>query len=128
MKVEVYKEQELCHRIIGAAIDVHKHLGPGLLESSYEACLAYEFGLRGIAFQRQWHQPIQYKGVLLEEGFIADFLVDNRVIIELKSVEIILSVHESQLLSYLRLSRKEVGLLINFNVPVLKEGIRRKIL
>jgi GxxExxY protein len=128
MKVEVYKEQELCHRIIGAAIDVHKHLGPGLLESSYEACLAYEFGLRGIAFQRQWHKPIQYKGVLLEEGFIADFLVDNRVIIELKSVEIILSVHESQLLSYLRLSRKEVGLLINFNVPVLKEGIRRKIL
>jgi GxxExxY protein len=114
--------------IIGAAIEVHRHLGPGLLESAYENCLCHEFEVRGIPFESQVALPIDYKGLRLDCGYFMDLVVDNTVVLELKSVEYVLPVHEAQLLTYLRLSKKRVGLLINFNVPVLKNGITRRIL
>lgn len=123
-----YPERELTERIIGAAMAVHRVLGPGLLESAYETCLAREFKLEGILFARQIELPITYRGETLNCGYRLDLLVEEKVIVELKSVEKIMPIHEAQLLSYLRLSGKRVGLLINFNVPVLKHGICRKVL
>jgi len=119
---------DLTRDIIGAAIEVHKLLGPGLLESAYEECLAREFVLRGIRFERQKPAPVVYKDVKLECGYRMDFLVDGRVVVELKAVEALAPVHEAIVLTYLRLSGCRVGLLINFNVRLLTEGIRRFIL
>jgi GxxExxY protein len=116
---------ELTHRIIGAAIDIHRALGPGLLEAVYEECLAKEFVLRGIHFERQKPIPLVYKDLKLECGYRLDFLVDHRVVVELKSIESIAPIHDSVMLTYLRLSECHLGLLINFNVAVLKDGIRR---
>jgi GxxExxY protein len=124
----VYKSQELTQAIIGAAIEVHRVLGPGLLESAYEECLCHELELRGLRFRRQIELPVVYKGVRLDCGYRMDVIVEETVVIEIKAVERILEVHEAQLISYLRLSGKEVGLLINFHVPVLKDGILRRVL
>jgi len=115
----------LVHSIIGAAIEVHRELGPGLFESVYEQCLTFELGLRGLRAERQKTLPVRYKGLSIEHGYRPDLIVEDAVLVELKSVEALLPVHQSQLLSYLRLSRYEVGLLINFNVPLLKRRIRR---
>jgi GxxExxY protein len=114
--------------IIGAAIEVHRELGPGLLESAYEECLCREISLRGGSFQRQIEVPVRYKGVRLDCGYRVDLIVNDLVVVEIKSVEHLLPVHEAQLITYLRLLEKKVGLLINFNVPVLKRGIIRRIL
>jgi GxxExxY protein len=118
----------LTSAIIGAAIEVHKTLGPGLLESAYEECLAREFVLRTIPFERQKPLPVVYKDVKLECGYRLDFLVGNSVIVELKAIESIAPVHEAIVLTYLRLSGCRLGLLINFNVAILKDGIRRYVL
>jgi GxxExxY protein len=114
--------------IIGAAIEVHRALGPGLLESAYEECLCHELHLRGLAFERQVDLPVSYKGVLLACGYKIDLIVEHEVVLELKAIEAILPVHEAQLLTYLKLLGKHVGLLINFNMPVLTRGIRRLVL
>jgi GxxExxY protein len=111
--------------IIGAAIEVHRHLGPGLLESAYEECLCHELHLRGLSFERQVDLPVPYKGLHLGCGYKMDLIVEKEVVLELKAIETILPVHEAQLLTYLKLSGKHVGLLINFNTPVLTRGIRR---
>ena len=118
-------DNDLTHSVIGAAIEVHRLLGPGLLESAYEECLAREFVLRGIAFQRQKAAPVVYKDVKLECGYRMDFVVEGRIVVELKAVEALAPVHEAIVLTYLRLSGCKLGLLINFNVPVLKDGIRQ---
>ena len=114
--------------IIGAAIEVHRALGPGLLESAYEECLCHGLYLRGLAFQRQVDLPVPYKGLKLDCGYKMDVVVEDEVVLELKSIEKILPVHEAQLLTYLKLSGKRVGLLINFNVPLLTQGIIRRVL
>lgn len=119
---------QITSEIIGAAIEVHKHLGPGMLESSYEECLCYELSERGLNFERQKPIPVVYKEVKLECGYRADLIVENQVVVELKSVEGILPVHEAQILTYLKFAQKKIGLLINFNVTVLKNGIRRFVL
>lgn len=124
----MYLHQEVTERVIAAAIEVHKHLGPGLLESAYEECLCHELAQRGVPFRRQVQLPVSYKGVMLDCGYIMDLLVEDVVVVELKAVEQILPIHEAQLLTYLRLSGKRVGLLINFNVPLLKRGIVRRVL
>lgn len=118
-------DTEITEAIIGAAIEVHRHLGPGLLESIYEAALAYEIALRGLDVQRQKPVPLAYKELQFEEGYRLDLLVAGKVIVELKCVDTILPIHEAQLLSYLRLMGLKVGLLMNFKVPALKDGIRR---
>ena len=125
---ERYVHKELTERIIGAAIEVHRALGPGLLESVYEECLADEFQHSGIQFTRQLELPIEYKGRRLDAGYRLDFLIDNTVVVELKAVEKIMPIHEAQLLTYLRLAKKRVGLLMNFNVPRLRDGLLRRIL
>lgn len=114
--------------IIGAAIEVHRHLGPGLLESAYEECLCHELKLRGLDFKRQIDLPVIYKGLSLDCGYRIDLVVQDEVILELKSVEKLLPVHQAQLLTYMRLAGKKVGLLINFNVPLLTQGIIRRVL
>jgi GxxExxY protein len=119
------KDSEITHAIIGAAIEIHRKLGPGLLEAVYEECLAKEFDLRHIGYERQKPIPLIYKDLKLECGYRLDFLVANRVVVELKSIETIAPIHESVMLTYLRLSETPLGLLINFNVPILKDGIRR---
>jgi len=116
---------KLTGEIIGAAIEVHKALGPGLLESAYEECLCHEFKLRSFPYERQKELPIEYKGVKLDCGYRLDIVVWNKIILELKSCSELLPIHEAQLLTYLKLTNMKVGLLINFNVPVLKEGIKR---
>jgi GxxExxY protein len=116
---------ELTDRVIGLAIEVHKQLGPGLLESIYEECLCFELTEARIPFQRKVSVPIVYRNRLLDEGFRVDIVVRDELIIEIKSVERILPVHEAQLLTYLRLTRHEIGLLINFNVMRLKDGLKR---
>jgi GxxExxY protein len=121
-------QEQLTEQIIGAAIEVHRELGPGLLESVYEECICHELHLRNLSFVRQVNLPIQYKNVKLDCGYRLDLLVENSVVIEVKSLETILPVHQAQLLTYLRLSRVRIGLLINFNVPVLKNGIVRRVL
>jgi GxxExxY protein len=119
------RANELSNQIIGAAIEVHRHLGPGLLESTYEACLCRELEIRGIPFERQVPLPIKYKGLELECGYRIDIKVGGLVLLELKSIEKLEAIHDAQLLTYLRLSQLWLGLLINFNVPVLKDGIKR---
>ncbi len=119
---------EVTERVIGAAIEVHKHLGPGLLESAYEECLCHEMSLRQIPFERQRALPIEYKGIKLDCGYRLDLLVENVVVVEVKAVTILQGIHEAQLLSYLKLGGWKIGLLLNFNVPVLKDGIRRRML
>jgi GxxExxY protein len=119
------KDSDITHSIIGAAIEIHRNLGPGLLEAVYEECLAREFDLRNIPYARQKPIPLIYKDLKLECGYRLDFLVRDRVVVELKSIEAIAPVHESVMLTYLRLSERPLGLLINFNVPILKDGIRR---
>ncbi|MFY9844116.1 MAG: GxxExxY protein [Terriglobales bacterium] len=121
--------EDLTEKTIGAAIEVHRALGPGLLESAYEECLCREFNLRGLAFQRQMALPIEYKGAKLDCGYRLDLIVQDAVILELKCVEHLLPVHDAQLLTYLKLTHKRIGLIINFNVAVLvKGGIVRKVL
>jgi GxxExxY protein len=121
-------DTELTRLIIGAAIEVHKLLGPGLLESAYEDCLCHELALRGIHFEKQKPIPLVYKGTKLECGFRLDLLVEGQIVVELKSVDGLGPIHEAIILTYLRLSGHQVGLLINFNVPVLKDGVRRFIM
>jgi GxxExxY protein len=124
----MYSEQELTSQIIGAAIDVHKTIGPGLLESAYQTCLAQEFRLRGISFEIEKPVPITYKGIQLDCGYRLDFLIEMKIIVEIKSVECLMPIHQAQVLTYLRLTKCSLGLLINFNVPILKSGIKRIIL
>jgi GxxExxY protein len=123
-----YLYGELTNLIIGAAIDVHKELGPGLLESAYEECLYYELNKRGLKTERQKPLPIVYKEIKLDCGYRADLIVEDKVIVELKSVDALIPVHEAQILTYMRFAEKRIGLLINFNVVILKEGIKRYIL
>jgi GxxExxY protein len=117
--------KDLSEKIIGCAIEVHKNLGPGLLESAYEECLCYEFTREGLIFERQKSISIAYKEITICNAYRIDLLVENSIIIEIKSVEAILPVHEAQLLTYLTLSGKKVGLLINFNEKILKNGLKR---
>jgi GxxExxY protein len=118
-------DNEITHEIIGAAIEVHKHLGPGLLESAYEECLFHELQLRSLRVERQKAVPVVYKQTKLECGYWLDLLVEGRVVVELKSVEGLGPIHEAIILTYLRMSGHRLGLLINFNVSVLKDGVRR---
>jgi GxxExxY protein len=120
--------EALTEQIIGSAIEVHKLIGPGLLESVYEECLCYELHLRGLEFQRQVTVPVVYKGIKLDCGYRLDLIVENSVILELKCVDRVLPIHEAQLITYLKLLDKPVGFIINFNVSALKQGgIVRKV-
>jgi GxxExxY protein len=119
---------KLTEQIIGAAIEVHRHLGPGLLESTYEACLKYELAERGLKAECQKVLPVVYKEILLEQGYRIDLLVENCVVVELKAVDAITDVHKAQVLTYLKLSGHKIGLLLNFNVKLLKNGIHRLIM
>jgi GxxExxY protein len=121
-------DNELTRTIIGAAIEVHRNLGPGLLESTYRNCLVQELMLRGLKVASERPIPVVYKGAKLECGFRLDLLVEDTIVVELKSVEAIAPVHEATILTYLRLSHHCIGLLINFNVAILKEGVRRYII
>lgn len=118
-------QNDISGKIIGAAIEVHKHLGPGLLESAYEECLCRELGLRRIDFKRQVPLPLNYKGLKLDCGYRMDLLVEDKIIVELKTVEAIAPIHEAQMLTYLKLRDMRVGLIINFNVRLLVDGIKR---
>ncbi len=122
------KFDDLSNRVIGCAIEVHRELGPGLLESTYEQCLAHELKLRGIAFTLQQPLPVTYKGLHLDCGYRVDVLVENKLILELKSVETITGIHQAQLLTYMKLADIGTGLLLNFNVAKLKEGMKRFVL
>ena len=122
------KFDELSNRVIGSAIEVHRELGPGLLESTYEQCLAHELKLNGIGFQLQHALPVHYKDVRLDCGYRIDMLVEESLILELKCVEVVKGIHEAQLLTYMRLAGIKTGLLINFNVKKLKKGIKRFVL
>lgn len=122
------KNDLLTEQIIGFAIEVHRHLGPGLLESAYEECVCYELGAQGIAFRRQVPLPVVYKSVRLDCGYRMDIVVENRVVLEIKAVERLLPIHEAQVLTYMRLGRLPTGLLMNFTTPALKDGIRRLML
>jgi GxxExxY protein len=121
-------EEKIASVIVDAAIKVHTLLGPGLLESVYEACLTHELKTRKLKVSRQVILPIFYEGIEIESGLRLDLLVENLVIVELKAVEIILPVHEAQLLSYMRLSKKRIGFLLNFNVPLMRDGITRRVI
>ena len=118
----------LSNVVIGAAIDVHKTLGPGLLESAYETCLCHEPDLRGIEYKEQIQLPVKYKSIQLDCGYRLDILIENKIVIELKSVEKILPIHDAQLLTYLKLGGWQLGMIFNFNVSLLKHGIKRKVL
>lgn len=122
------KINQITEMVIGSAIEVHRVLGPGLLESAYEECLCRELALRQVLFERQRQLPIEYKGIRLDCGYRLDLLVAETVVVEVKAVETLLPIHEAQLLTYMRLGGWKVGLLLNFNVPVLKRGIRRLVL
>jgi GxxExxY protein len=115
----------LTDKIIGFGINVHRALGPGLLESAYEECICYELAQAGLGFTRQTHLPVAYKGVKLDCGYRMDVVVEESVILEVKTVEKLIGIHEAQLLSYLKMSGMRVGLLMNFHVPVLKSGLKR---
>lgn len=115
----------LTEQIIGAAIEVHRLLGPGLLESVYLRCLLHELALRGLKVRAELEVPVNYKGIQLETGFRLDLIVEETVVVELKAVESLMPVHQAQVITYLKLTGNAVGLLINFNVPLLKDGIRR---
>ena len=125
---KVKNVNELTELLIGCAIEVHRTLGPGLLESAYEVCLCRELSLRGIPFKRQVAIPVEYKGVKLDCGYRADLIVASLILVEIKAVDQLAPIHEAQLLSYLKLIGLKVGLLINFNERVLTHGIRRKVL
>jgi len=120
-------QNEITSQIIGAAIEVHRTMGPGLLESVYEECLTVEFELQGIRYERQKSLALEYKGRQIGQDMRLDFLVADQVVVELKAVEKLLPVHQAQLLTYMKLTNSQVGLLINFNVPVLKQGIKRMV-
>ncbi len=120
--------EELSKAVIGCAIEVHRELGPGLLESAYEQCLSHELRLKGIPFELQKVMPVVYKGTQIDCGYRLDLLVDGGIIFELKAVSAIERIHEAQILTYLKLAKVKTGLLINFNVPLLKDGIRRFVL
>jgi GxxExxY protein len=121
--------EDLTEQIIGAAIEVHRHLGPGLLESAYEECLCYELSNKGISFTRQVATPVEYKAVKLDCGYRVDVLVEDAVILELKAVEKITALDKAQLLTYMKLTGKKVGLILNFNCPVLtRDGLVRQVL
>lgn len=119
------QEDRLSSLVIGAAIEVHRHLGPGLLESAYEECLCHELTNAGLQHERQRALPVTYKGVRLDCGYKMDVVVEDLVLLELKAVESLQPIHEAQILTYLRLSRLKLGLLMNFNVPLLRNGIKR---
>ena len=119
------QQNELTEQIIGASIDVHRELGPGLLESAYEACLAYELAQRGMSVERQRSVPLVYKGLALDCGYRLDIVVERAVIIEVKAIDQLLPVHRAQVISYLRLTGLSVGLLINFHSPILRHGLQR---
>jgi GxxExxY protein len=116
---------EITEKIIGAAIEVHRHLGPGLLESAYEECLCFELSQNGLSFQRQVELPVVYKKVKLDCGYRMDIVVEDAVVVELKTVEKLVPIHSAQLLTHLKLSGKQIGLLLNFNEAILKKGIKR---
>lgn len=116
---------DITREIIGCAIEVHKNLGPGLLESAYEECLAFEMTKKGLSLKRQQPTPVVYKEIKLEYGYRIDILVENSVVIELKVVDAINPIHEAQILTYMKFAKMKIGLLINFNVTVLKNGIKR---
>ena len=118
----------LSNQVIGCALEVHRNLGPGLLESAYEQCLAYEMKVAGMRFKLQHPLPVEYKGIKLDCGYRIDILIDDSVIVELKSVDKILPIHQAQLLTYMKLAGISIGLLINFNVKYLKDGIKRMVL
>jgi GxxExxY protein len=122
---ETQRLNQITEQIIGCAIEVHRALGPGLLESAYEECSCYEFSQKGLKFKRQVALPVAYKEVKLDCGYKMDIVVEDLVIIEIKAVQSLLPVHEAQLLSYLKSGNKPVGLLINFHVSVLKNGLKR---
>lgn len=122
---ETQRGNEVTEKIIGACIEIHRAIGPGLLESAYEECLCFELSKNGLTFERQKPLPVVYKSVRLDCGYRLDLVVENFVVVELKAVENLLPVHEAQLLTYLKLTGLQVGLLINFNVPVLKQGVKR---
>jgi len=121
-------DNELTGKVIGAAIEVHRVLGPGLLESAYEECMCHELALRRIQFLRQFDLPVEYKGIKLDCGYRIDLFIDNSLIVELKVVDKLPPVHEAQLLTYMKLRQVKCGLLLNFNVASLKEGIKRMLL
>jgi len=120
--------EELTHEIIGAAIEVHRELGPGLLESAYHSCLCFELELRKIPYRSRVKLPLTYKGYSLESGYEIDIFVDSKIVVELKATTESHPVYEAQLLTYMKLTYSKVGLLINFHVPVLKDGITRRVL
>src|SRR5947199_7612977 len=119
---------ELTEAVIGAAMEVHRTLGPGLLESTYEMCLCRELVIREIPFERQVPIPVEYKGIKLHCGYRADIIVDSRILVEIKAIDSLLPVHDAQVLTYLKLGDWKIGLLINFNVELLKHGLRRRVL
>jgi len=119
---------DISQAIIGAAIEVHRTLGPGLLESAYEQCLSHEFSLRQIPFERQKELHVDYKGIRLDCGYRLDFLVAGLIVVEVKAIEALLPIHQAQLLSYLKLGGWKLGLLINFHAPLLRQGIKRVVL
>ena len=125
MTAKPHEIDRLTQRIIGFAIEVHRQLGPGLLESAYEECLCFEFKRDGLAFRRQMAVPVVYKSVRLDCGYRLDIVVQDQVILELKTVERLMPIHEAQMLTYMKLSGIRTGLLINFNSAVLKDGLRR---
>lgn len=125
---ELLLEKKITRIIIDSAIEVHKTLGPGLLESAYEKCLGIEFDIRGIEFKSQVEIPLEYKGTKIKPGYRIDLMVENTVILELKAVETILPIHQAQLLTYLKLIKKRVGLILNFNSAIMKNGIKRMVL
>ena len=118
----------LSERVIGCAMEVHRRLGPGLLESAYEACLAHELSLHAVAFETQVALPIAYREIRLDCGYRLDFLIEKRLIVEIKSVSELSPVHQAQLITYLKLAKMRVGLLINFNVTLLRHGLKRVVL
>ena len=122
---EAQSLDRLSEQLIGACIEVHRALGPGLLESAYEECLCHELSLRSIPYERQVSLPVIYKGIKLDCGYRLDLVVAGKIVVELKAVEALMPVHDAQVLTYLKLTGKSVGLLVNFNVPVLKAGLKR---
>lgn len=128
MKGKNREFSEISNRVIGCAIEVHRNLGPGLLESAYQQCLAHELGLNGIEFKAEHLLPVVYKDIRLDCGYRIDFFVENEIIIELKSVEKLLPIHEAQLITYLKLAGVKQGFLVNFNVTQLKEGLKSYVL
>lgn len=122
---ETQRINQLTEKVIGQCIEVHRGLGPGLLESAYERCLCFELSIAGLKFERQVRLPVVYKDIKLECGYVMDIVVENILVLELKAVERLMPVHEAQLLSYLKLANKPIGLLLNFHVPVMKDGIKR---